>query len=373
MKIGILRLTPGDFGKIGTYNVQEIGLAEALGNLGHETFVFFTNRTVPNIERDEMYDYVYYLPHLRLGLHGIINFRHLERFKLDALIIFGDNQLQQGALNSWCKKHRIQAINYFGAVLSTNPRILNQAYTKAILRLNRPLFLDVPNVAKTETVMEEMGRLGVPCACVINVGLSSSLLGHAVSSAGEGHETVLGNGKYLLLYVGRFVPNKRPLWSIEVLKRARMSGLDAHLIAIGNGVLRPDFSKLVEDLGLEDHVTHLERVNHTEMARYYSAADCLVNFSAEEIFGMAMMEAMFYGCPVVARDAAGPREFLRDRANGYVCYSDDPGEFVDGIRYVLANRGQLSSEAKRTIATEFMWEGSARKFVDVIEGGTWSA
>ena len=73
VRIVILRTGTSDFGKIGTYNVQEVGLAKALKKKGHKVDVLYLNRNVKKIEDDEIYSYVHYLPHRHIGLHGIFD------------------------------------------------------------------------------------------------------------------------------------------------------------------------------------------------------------------------------------------------------------------------------------------------------------
>lgn len=133
----IIRLNVGDFGKIGTYNVQEVGLANALTSLGHAVSVLYLNRDVKRITRDESYDFVFYLPHKSIGLHGIFDVKILESFCPEEIIVFSDNQLWSKNVIYWCKNRKIPCVHYFGAVLSNNNFWINQIYTKLILFRNK--------------------------------------------------------------------------------------------------------------------------------------------------------------------------------------------------------------------------------------------
>lgn len=52
---------------------------------------------------------------------------------------------------------------------------------------------------------------------------------------------------------------------------------------------------------------------------YYHACDAFVNLNDQEIFGMSLLEAMFAGCPPVARHAPGPDLIIEDGLSGWLC------------------------------------------------------
>ncbi len=103
MKIVILRLNTGDFGKIGTYNVQEVGIANALIKMGHKVNVLFLHRNTTRIIEDETYNFVYYLPHKTFLMHGIFNTNLLDKFAPERVILVSDNQLWAKNVILWCK------------------------------------------------------------------------------------------------------------------------------------------------------------------------------------------------------------------------------------------------------------------------------
>jgi 1,2-diacylglycerol 3-alpha-glucosyltransferase len=73
---------------------------------------------------------------------------------------------------------------------------------------------------------------------------------------------------------------------------------------------------------------------------------------------MAMLEAMYYECPVVAWRAPGPDFIFKDCVNGYLC--DSAGEMVQRIGEILEKRPEeLIQKAKQRVEQDFMWESTA--------------
>ena len=70
---------------------------------------------------------------------------------------------------------------------------------------------------------------------------------------------------------------------------------------------------------------------------YYAVMDAAINASAVEPFGIVILEAMWAGVPVVAVDAAGPREIMEGEAGGLRLKSPTDAEIADAIARVLSD------------------------------------
>lgn len=367
MKIIVMRLGTSDFGKIGTYNVQEVGLANALIQKGHEVTVLYLNRPVTEVTQDEVYPFVYYLPHKHIGLHGIFNVKLLSRFSPDGIILFSDNQLWAKNVIDWGRKHGIKVVHYFGNVLSDNPKWLHQFYTSLILRRNIGSYHHSVNIAKTSKVQNEMIRLKVPCAGVIRVGLDDSIL-----HAGKNKDIVvrrdlnMADDETVILFVGRLVDYKKPLLACDILKAYQERGNKARLYVIGKGPMEGALKDYVKEQGLEESVVCLGRVGYEEMYKYFVACDCLINLSPKEIFGMTILEAMYYGLPVIAHVAPGPNDIIRDGGNGLLIDSDDVFVWAQKIREALKKKETLAKNSIADITENYLWDRIADQFLTYI-------
>ena len=87
---------------------------------------------------------------------------------------------------------------------------------------------------------------------------------------------------------------------------------------------------------------------------YYHACDAFVNLNDQEIFGMSLLEAMFAGCPPVARHAPGPDLIIEDGLSGWLC-STVP-QMAEALGRITPEMG---AAAQRRINEHFLWQNSA--------------
>jgi glycosyltransferase involved in cell wall biosynthesis len=114
---------------------------------------------------------------------------------------------------------------------------------------------------------------------------------------------------YAVGMVGRLHPEKRPLLALEAFAAAGQLPRDARLVLVGDGSLRAPLESLASALGVESRVSFTGHL--PDAARYMTAFDALVFASGPtEAFGMALLEAMVAGVPVVCADMPGPRSVL---------------------------------------------------------------
>jgi glycosyltransferase involved in cell wall biosynthesis len=103
----------------------------------------------------------------------------------------------------------------------------------------------------------------------------------------------------ILLFVGRLVQYK----GLDVLLRA-MAELDAQLVIVGDGPLRGTLETMVQELGVGHRVHLTGEVTDDERLAWLQACEALVlpSVTRQESFGVAQLEAMVCGRPVVSTD-----------------------------------------------------------------------
>lgn len=117
-----------------------------------------------------------------------------------------------------------------------------------------------------------------------------------------------------LLCVGHHVPYKRLDIAVEAAR-----GLQRELVVIGDG---PDIRRL--QLREQPHVRWLGWTDDNTLREHYRSADALL-FPGEEDFGMVPVEAMAYGCPVIAYGVGGACETVIDGQTG-ILFEQQSGE-----------------------------------------------
>lgn len=101
------------------------------------------------------------------------------------------------------------------------------------------------------------------------------------------------------LFVGRLVAYK----GLDVLVTA-VQGTDLRIAIVGSGPMERELAGMIERFGLEQQVTLIGEVPEADLPSFYHAADYAVlpSTSAAEMFGMAALEAMACGKPVITTD-----------------------------------------------------------------------
>jgi 1,2-diacylglycerol 3-alpha-glucosyltransferase len=177
----------------------------------------------------------------------------------------------------------------------------------------------------------------------------------------------LSSDNKVILYLARLIDEKHPLEMLDIFEELHRKDPSYHMISIGTGELQGQFEQKIDELGLKDAVLRIESIPNSEVWKYYCMADVMVNLNRVEIFGMAILEAMYYGCPVVARRAPGPEYILTDDVDGYLC--DNSEEIMARVNMLCddkATRSRITAGAKSRIMKDFVWQSTAQIMLDVI-------
>ncbi|HLJ80932.1 MAG TPA: glycosyltransferase, partial [Ktedonobacterales bacterium] len=110
-------------------------------------------------------------------------------------------------------------------------------------------------------------------------------------------------------------------------------------------------------LDIADRVVFPGAVPQTELVRYYRAADALVVTSRYESFGLAAVEALACGTPVVASAVGGLTSIVRDRENGLLVCWRKADAFAGRLDELLSDdelRARLAARARPSVE-RFSW------------------
>lgn len=162
----------------------------------------------------------------------------------------------------------------------------------------------------------------------------------------------------ILLFVGRLDPFKGP---DQLLRAAAMMQKDALVVIVG-GRLSADkdlqeLQGLAHTLDIEQRVHFVGSQSRKDMPLFYSAADVTVVPSYHETFGLAAVESLACGTPVVATRAGGLMTVVRDGETGFLV-PRCPGFFAERLDMLLGNpalRTKMGAAARASV-TQFAWQ-----------------
>lgn len=364
MKIGVLVTSVSNFGQKGFYNSQEIGLAKALSK-DYETVEVYKLVPLSQEKRTEKIcenARIHFIPARNSGINGFVDTKIFDA-SLAALIHFSDTQFSVPSVYNWCQKKNVQYIPYIGVVESHSTSKIKQFVTNLLFRRNVSVYRKCFCCVKTPAVQENMASLGVTNTVVTPVGLDLDLLkkDYELFSPNELKKKYgYSEQDKVLLFIGRLIEEKQPIRMIEILSEIRKKSQEYKLLMVGTGELKTAVEEKINELGLADHVQMIERIPNRDIWELYRMADSFVNLNQQEIFGMAILEAMFYGCKVVAWKAPGPSLIIENGKFGWL--SESNKEIIEKV----LNKTDITVEAHQRVLHEFTWESSAKKILSIV-------
>ena len=154
----------------------------------------------------------------------------------------------------------------------------------------------------------------------------------------------------IVLSMGRLQPEKNYRMLIRAFARVREKNREAMLIIVGSGPLRDRLVSLVRTLGLGNAVVLLPWAR--DVASYYRSCDVYVQPSLYEGWGLAVVEAMASGAPVIMSDVGLAGELLRDDETGLVVVPGDEQALEGAIERMLGEpqlRARLGAAGREEV------------------------
>jgi glycosyltransferase involved in cell wall biosynthesis len=178
---------------------------------------------------------------------------------------------------------------------------------------------------------------------------------------GENPPDSVPDGVRVLLTVSRLTPQK----GVDVAVRALPLLPDDIVLVVLSSTQeeREPLESLARRLGVERRLFLLGRV--PDVAAWLGRAELLVHPARWEGFGLAVLEAMLAGLPVVASNVSSLPELVVDGETGVLVHPDDPSALALGIDRALEQRERLGAAGRARARSEFSVERMAAKTADL--------
>lgn len=172
-----------------------------------------------------------------------------------------------------------------------------------------------------------------------------------------------------VLFLGRVTHQKGPQYFVRAAARVVRHVPDAAFVVAGTGDLLDDLAREAETLGLGTSVTFAGFLHGAAVARAYRGADVFVMPSVSDPFGIAALEAMSFGTPVVVSRQSGVAELVQHvlKVDGW-----DVDRIARAIVWLVRNpalRTRMAAAA-RDEARRLHWDAAAASTRDVYHAVT---
>ena len=148
------------------------------------------------------------------------------------------------------------------------------------------------------------------------------------------------NGVKRFAFVGSLYELKNVDITLRALHKA-MLGKEYTFDIVGSGAENDNLHRLVEELGMQDHVVFHGQMKRDDAQDIVRKADCFVMVSSREAFGLVYVEAMAKGCIVIGTKGQGIDGIVKHGKNGFLCKARD----VDGLAKVISEIVSLPQDS----------------------------
>lgn len=225
-------------------------------------------------------------------------------------------------------------------------------------------------VCTTAFARAEFHRIDAENVALVPLGVDLELFS-PLRHDGALRATLGGSNDPLLVHCGRLSVEKRVDRSIEAVDSLRRGGVDARLVVVGDGPRREALQRRARGLSpLADgrpavHFTGFVS-DRTRVATLLASADVAMAPGPHETFGLAALEALAAGTPVVASRSSALADIVTAECGAVA--ADDPSAFARAVTDVLALPPADRRRAARHRAEEFTWPAAVAGMLAVLGG-----
>lgn len=364
--------------KNNTYNIQEVGLAKALVRKGHVCdIVFWTDKQEETVEfpvSNGGVIHVFYR-HGKTKLKNTIFSDCGDLFaQYDVLQPCEYNQIQAWLL---AKKQSSKTVVYHGPYYSAfNKRynlmckVFDAIFLKEYIKQGTK-FLVKSNMAKDFLVDKGIQSSNVS---VVGVGIDAEMLSSTKDACQEDLYLQMKEDADSLkvLYVGRFEERRNIPFVFDVFYHLLRQCPKAKLYMIGTGDSNYvnqafDYAK---KLGIVDYIIWQEKMEQKYLSNVYTLADFFLLPTEYEIFGMVLLEAMYYKSVVLTTRNGGSSTLIENGIDGFILEDMEATKWAACMKEVYEDKGrmqEIQSNASWKIKNNFTWDILADRFIEQYE------
>ena len=203
-----------------------------------------------------------------------------------------------------------------------------------------------------------------------NIGVDTIVVNNMIGPEFQYAPTVKDSQRVRFVTTGNLLPVKGFDNLINAFSELNLPPDSWTLNIIGAGKERDILQNLIDSVGLSKNIHLLGRKNREGVIEMLHDSDVYVMSSRSETFGVAAIEALACGLPIIATDCGGARDFVT-KENGMICSVDDIYELSDALLYMYKyrsdyNRAQIAEDCQKRFSSEAIGKQLEGIFEDVL-------
>lgn len=368
MKHIVIFRTSGSYIDYNTYNCQELGLAKALVKTNDRVSLIMAGPSMKHI----VYDVngakvdIYYLTYKAVN-QSLCLFDGwktlLEELKPDVIQIHEFGMFMSYLVSSWAKSRGVRCVLIQGNYNTTLKPGLKQLECLFNATFGKAVLKNVNTIGcKTKAAANYIKRCSHKQTHITPVGLDESKF-EGCSLESDFRYRYHLEGKKVLLYIGKMEQRRNPIFLLELMRKMPENYF---LVLVGEGPLYEQMKETVAHESVRN-VLMLGKKKQEELPAIYAASDLFLLASNYEIFGMVILESMFFGTPVISTSTAGADTLIAENT-GRIIGSLDVDKWKKTILQLCSSSNileDMKEECKKVIREKYVWNKAANKFIEL--------
>jgi glycosyltransferase involved in cell wall biosynthesis len=172
-----------------------------------------------------------------------------------------------------------------------------------------------------------------------------------------------------LLLLCRITAEKNVIFLAKAVKNILKKNKKVKFILAGDGVELENMKKIFSDANVENQVIYVGMVGLLEKKNIYAAGDIFVHASKSETQGLIISEAMYAGLAVVAVNATGIRDIIKNGETGFLV-NENEDEFLKGVQKLIDEfdlRKKFSENSRKIALENYTSEKCTQKILPIYE------
>ena len=183
----------------------------------------------------------------------------------------------------------------------------------------------------------------------------------------EERKEAIGLRGVVVTTTSRLTKRKRIHVIPEIARRIKEEhGDGVTFVIIGDGPERSNIEQLIKEYNVGDIVKLLGRQPRERVREYLQATDIYLSPTIYEAFGIAALEALSCGVPVVANNHGGISEIVKHESTGLVSHNDQG--LMQNLMALITNeemREKMGRNARKSVENHFNWETLVLQVLDI--------
>ena len=374
MRILIIRTFPDKL-NLKSYNVQEVGLAKALVQKGHTCDIVLYNGKEKDREQEyrfvenekEFCFKIYWMHGYEIFKNGFMPSVKNIILKYDVIQVHEYDQMMSWQLYT---KQVKPTIIYHGPYYDKFAKGYNlKCKLFDMFFLPRRKYDNMVVLSKSTLATDFMHSKGFRDVTTVGVGIDLDNFGENANK--KINKSDDQKEKYVL-YVGKMEERRNVYFLAEVFRKIHKKDPKLKLMIIGNGEkeYKEKFLHSIKNEVEAGYIIYKEKATQIELVKYYNDASFFLLASNYDIFGMVLLEAMYFGAPVISSINGGSCTLIKNGYNGFVMEQFDSDLWANCILSAMRNEELLEEmkvNARKTIEEGFTWNMLADTFIQAYE------